>query len=401
MRVTEEPLSPTPIVAHGHLLYLHGSTLTAYWRTGKVEYLEALSAGNLFGAVHMVNLDPEATQDMEKAVSGAGKTVGPPHDSFRFTAVGLARRGPGLLPKARSLRDAVERLSQPPAPALVLADDANLLGLTARWVATRWQVPYAICIYYDNDLHYRLTGRPALAFLRSRLLERALERWVLYGARGVYAGNRGYRDYGLRHGARPERTHLGSWSVDEIFYADPPARHPDGREILLVGRLHPLKFIDDVLTALTRLPSSVRLDVAGEGPDRTRLEGLVASLGLGPRVRFLGVVARDELVARMQGARALVVTQGFSAAVEALLSGRPVVAYDHECNAEVIRDRQTGLLVPFRDVGALAQALGRVLAVADLARELGQEGRRRMLDECAIARSIEHRRRFFEQCLSG
>ena len=137
-----------------NLIYLHGSTLTAYWKTGKIAYLEALSAGSLFGSVHMVNLDPEATLDVEKAVARAGEPGGPPNEAFRFTAVGLARDGPGLLAKARTLRDAVEKLSQPPAPALVLADDANLLGLTARWVASRWRVPYAICIYYDNDQHY-------------------------------------------------------------------------------------------------------------------------------------------------------------------------------------------------------------------------------------------------------
>jgi len=372
-----------------NLLYLHGSTLESYWRTGKVSYLDPIRAGGLFESVHMVNLAPDADHDAERSAG-----------SVRFTSVGLARRGPGQLAKARTLREAVERLSEPPAPDLVLADDANLLGLTARWVAARLKVRYAVCIYYDNDLHHRLTGRPALGFLRSRRLECAFERWLLRGAAGVYAGNRGYRDYALRHGADAGRTYLGSWSVDDIFYADPPAPHPDAREILLVGRLHPLKFIDDVLAALTRLPGSARLDVAGEGPDRARLEGLVASLKLGPRVRLLGVVPREELLARMQGARAIVVTQGFSSVVEALLSGRPVVAYDHECNAEVVRDGRTGLLAPFRDAAALARALGRVLDDDGLARDLGQEGRRRMLDECAPSRSIDHRRRFFELCLA-
>jgi colanic acid/amylovoran biosynthesis glycosyltransferase len=372
-----------------NLLYLHGSTLESYWKTGKVRHLDALSAGGLFDSIHMVNLGADARHDQERTADGA-----------RFTAVGLARHGTGPLAKARALRDAVDTLCAGEKADLVLADDANLLGLAAHRIAARWGVPYAICIYYDNDLHYRLTGRPALAFLRSRRLERVLERWLLRGAAGVYAGNRGYRDYALRHGANAGRTYLGSWSVDDIFYADPPAPHPDAREILLVSRLHPLKFIDDVLAALARLPPSVRLDVAGEGPDRARLETLVASQGLGARVRFLGIVGREDLLARMQGARVLVATQGFNAVVEALLSGRPVVAYDHECNAEVVRDGETGLLVPFRDVDRFAKAIERALGDATLARELGREARQRMLEECAIPRSIEHRRRFFDGCLT-
>jgi glycosyltransferase involved in cell wall biosynthesis len=371
-----------------NLLYLHGSTLESYWKTGKVRHLDALSAGGLFDSIHMVNLDPDAREDQERAADGA-----------RFTAVGLARHGTGLLAKARALRDTLDTLCAGEKANLVLADDANLLGFTAHRIAARWRVPYAICIYYDNDLHYLLTGRPALAFLRSRRLERGLERWLLRGAAGVYAGNRGYRDYALRHGADPARTHLGSWSVDDIFYADPPRPHPDAREILFIGRLHPLKFIDDVLAAFARLPPSTRLDVAGEGLDRARLEALVASQGVGARVRFLGIVPREGLLARMQGARVLVATQGFSAVVEALLSGRPVVAYDHECNAEVVRDGETGLLAPFRDVGALAKAINRVLGDEALARELGRRARQRMLEECALSRTIDHRRRFFERCL--
>src|SRR5262249_21163016 len=153
-------------------------------------------------------------------------------------------------------------------------------------IARRGGCPYAICVYYDNDLHYRLTRLPALAFLRSRRLECALERWGFSGAAGGYAGTEGYRDYGLRHGARPHRTYLGNWSVDDIFYSEPPKPQPDGREILFVGRLHPLKFIDDVLAAIARLSSSWCLDIVGEGPDRFRLKAIVTSNGLDTRVRF-------------------------------------------------------------------------------------------------------------------
>jgi len=373
-----------------HLLYFHGSTLRAYDAMGKMAFLEALNPRALFDSVHMVDLDPRGRTDLEEV-----------RGRFRFTSVGLERLGPGRLAKLRALRQAVVRLAADPRPELVVGDDANLLGLSARWAARRAGAPYALCVFYDNDLHHRLTGRGALGFLSSRRLEAALEWIVFRGATGVYGGNRGYLDYGLRHGARPERAHLGSWSVDEIFYADPAAAHPDGREVFFVGRLHPLKYVEDLLDALTRLPPEIRLDVAGEGPHRSRLAERIGALGLDGRVRLLGLVSREEVLARMQAARVLVVTQGFNAAVESLLSGRPVVAYDHECNAEVVRDGETGLLVPFRDVGALVHAARRVLEDPALAARLGAVGRERMLEECSIPASIEHRRRFLEGCLAG
>jgi glycosyltransferase involved in cell wall biosynthesis len=371
------------------LLYLHGSTLQAFWSTGKVRFLEALNPGEMFSSVHMVNLDPTAREDVERT-----------QEQFRFTAFGLARTGEGVLAKVRALREVVKTLSKGERPGLVLADDANLLGWVARGVARRVHARYAICVYYDNDLHYRMTGRPALAFLRSRRLERIVERFLFRGAIGVYAATRGYRDYALRQGAARDRTYLGSWSVDEIFYQDPRPPHPDGRELFFVGRLHPLKFVDDILLALATLPPQLRLDVAGEGAERGRLEALVSSLGLANRVRFLGLVPREELLTRMRAAKILLVTQGFSAAVECVVSGRPVVAYDHECNREVVRDGETGLLVPFRDHGALARAVERLLSDPGLAQELGQRGRRAMLEECSIEKSIAHRRLFFERCLA-
>lgn len=371
-----------------HLLYFHGSTLQSLQGMGKLRYLDALNPGGFFGSVHMVNLDLEARADVEET-----------QGAFRFTAIGLSRRGRGGVAKLRVLREALVRLANDPAPSLVLADDANLLGATARAIARRARAPYALCIYYDNDLHYRLTRRPALGFLRFRSVEAALERPILRGAAGVYAQTRGYRDYALRHGAPSDRTHLGSWSVDDIFYAPPPPPHPDSRELLFVGRLHPLKFVEDLMAALTQLPSGVRLDVLGEGPDRARLERRAKDQCLGDRVRLLGLRPREELLGRLRGARALVVTQGVSAVVECLLSGRPVIAYDHECNAEFVRDGETGVLVPFRDVAALANGLRRLLQGPAQAEALGERGRAFALEHCSIASSLAHRVAFFRRCL--
>jgi glycosyltransferase involved in cell wall biosynthesis len=371
-----------------HLLYFHGSTLQAFWSSGKFRFLDALNPDGMFDSVHMVNLDLEAPEDIERF-----------QGVFRFTAIGLGRYGRGWHSKIRALWRAIDCLSRGPRPDLVLADDANALGLTARAIARRLGVRYGLCVYYDNDIHYRLTGKPALAFLRYRWLESALERTVFKGAVGIYAGNAGYRDYGLRHGADPRNTYLGVASVDDIFYGEPGPGHPDSREILFVGRLHPLKYIDDLIRALVILPSSLRLDIAGEGTDRSRLEQLGSLIGVSERLRFLGMVPREDLLPRMWGARVLVVTQGFNAAVESLLSGRPVVAYDHECNAEVVRDGETGLLTPFRDVGSLAGAIERLTLDSELARRLGQRGRERMIEEYGIATSIRHRRNFFVRCL--
>ena len=373
-----------------HLLYFHFSTLESYLKMGKVRYLDLLNPGGVFSSVHMVNLDFQSSSDVRHK---EGK--------FRFTALGLRRPGHGRIGKLLAYREALTRLGREERPALVMAEDPNLLGLAARYVSRMVGAPYAVNIMYDSDLHHKLAGQPALGFLRSRRLESLLERLVLKGANGVYGGSRGYFDFGLRHGARPERAYLGSWSVDDVFYQDAPARHPDSREMFFVGRLHPLKFIDDLLVALAQMPLEIRLDVAGEGADRNRLEALCQRLGLGDRVRLLGIVPREELRARMAGARLLVATQGVNAVVECLLSGRPVVAYDNECNGEFVRHGDTGWLVPFRDISRLVAAMSEIVRDPLSAEKRGRRARMKMREECCISACLNHRRDFILNCIKN
>src|SRR3972149_6424445 len=154
-----------------HLLYLHGGTLDHFVGTGKVRYLDALNPGRLFDTVHMVNVNSRSVPSRE-------------HDEgpFHFTEIGLGDDATGRLEKLCALRRALGRIGDGKRPDLVLADDANLLGAAARYLAGRCEAPYALCVYYDNDLHYQLTGRPALAFLRSRRFECMWERRVFSGA---------------------------------------------------------------------------------------------------------------------------------------------------------------------------------------------------------------------------
>jgi len=65
-----------------------------------------------------------------------------------------------------------------------------------------------------------------------------------------------------------------------------------------------------------------------------------------------------------------------NAILEAMAAGRPVVATRVGGNPELVRDRETGLLVPPENEGALANALETMLASPDLAREWGESARR-------------------------
>jgi glycosyltransferase involved in cell wall biosynthesis len=122
-----------------------------------------------------------------------------------------------------------------------------------------------------------------------------------------------------------------------------------------------------------------RLMLAGEGPERQRLERLAARLGLGERVRFLGEVPHEQVpeVLEQLDIFAMPSTyEGFGvAALEAEAMEVPVVASRIHGIPDVVLDGETGLLVPPRDRQALAAALERLAFDADLRRRLGQAGR--------------------------
>jgi glycosyltransferase involved in cell wall biosynthesis len=133
-----------------------------------------------------------------------------------------------------------------------------------------------------------------------------------------------------------------------------------------VGRLQPWKGVETALRALAHIPAATLL-VAGDGEDRPRLERIVAELGLGSRVRFLGGLERRELPRLYRSADLLLATSHASETfgigpVEAQACGLPVVASRFGGFPEVIDEGRTGLLVPPRDPLALAEAVNALLA---------------------------------------
>ena len=118
--------------------------------------------------------------------------------------------------------------------------------------------------------------------------------------------------------------------------------------------------------------------LVGDGPFRKEWEELAQQLGIGPRTRFLGerydipavLAALDVVVSASR-------TESLSNAIlEAMAAGRPVVATQVGGNPELVRDRETGLLIAPEDERALADALETVLGSPKLAREWGKNARR-------------------------
>jgi glycosyltransferase involved in cell wall biosynthesis len=151
---------------------------------------------------------------------------------------------------------------------------------------------------------------------------------------------------------------------------------PADRPLLLyVGRLSEEKRVNVLLDAMARLHEPAHLAIAGGGPAARALEGQAATLGIARRVSFLGRVPDEELVDlyRLADVFAMpsVAELQSLAALEALAVGTPVVAADAGALPELVHDGENGLLFARDEGEALARALARLAASAELRRAMG------------------------------
>ena len=164
--------------------------------------------------------------------------------------------------------------------------------------------------------------------------------------------------------------------VDTVFFQPgPPAAE---RHFLIVSALVPYKRIELAIDACAL--AGVPLRIAGDGPDRARLEARALAMpGLQPRgveaglktrlyrstsqVTFLGPVTGEALRDEYRRACAVLLPgeEDFGIVpVEAQACGRPVVAYGRGGVLETVKDGVTGVLFGDLDAGAMAAALTRV-----------------------------------------
>jgi glycosyltransferase involved in cell wall biosynthesis len=151
-----------------------------------------------------------------------------------------------------------------------------------------------------------------------------------------------------------------------------------GNYVLSVGRLETVKRVDLVVRAMSHLPASLSLIVAGTGSHGDALQALAVSLGLANRITFLGEVTDDQVVDLYAGALAVVFPPydedyGY-VTLEAFLSHKPVVTTsDAGGPNEFVTDGINGC-VTAPDARAIAEAIARLDADRRRASRMGDAG---------------------------
>jgi glycosyltransferase involved in cell wall biosynthesis len=228
---------------------------------------------------------------------------------------------------------------------------------------------------------YDLLGTPYSDFTESprdrKVIEmvRAMDRRTLSEARNVFTISQNVADRLKRFNDIPAEVLYPPPKLDALYHPG-----PYGDYIFTIGRLDPLKRFDLLVRALHHTETPVRCRIAGTGPDREKLEGLIDKLGLRDRVELLGWVDDRAAVDLYAGALAVFYAPydedyGY-VTVEAFKAGKPVLtAADSGGVLEFVEDGRNGFVCPPDSPRDLAARLDLLYRDREKARTMGERGR--------------------------
>ena len=192
---------------------------------------------------------------------------------------------------------------------------------------------------------------------------------------------------------KPKRLSIVQNGLDMDRFHPTPSASSTQPFILGVGTLVQAKRWDRLLRLALDLKRSgvdCRIQIAGDGPLRSKLEALAVELGVADRTQFLG--HRSDVAGLLGGARLLVHPSDGEGTpnviMEAMAAGRPVVATDVGDVSRIVQDTRTGFVVPRDDPSALLDRVRQILTNDALALRMGQSAQAFAQREFSLSRLV-------------
>ncbi len=271
-----------------------------------------------------------------------------------------------------------------------------LSGAVALELRERWGIPIIQMFHTLGEMKNAVARRAEEREPERRIL---VERTIVHSADILVAATSVEKEQLIRlYDADPARIRVIPPGIDTQRFRPIPSAYARKRIglcedcciILFVGRIEPLKGIDNLLLAIAeivkRLPQlrcRLRVPIIGGDPDRIReddemirLQNLREELGISDVVVFLGAKDQDLLPYYYSAAEMVVMPSDYESfglvALEAMACGTPVIASDVGGLAFLVKHGRTGYRVPARDPQALAHKIIRLLTNEALRRSIGQ-----------------------------
>ena len=174
--------------------------------------------------------------------------------------------------------------------------------------------------------------------------------------------------------------------------------------ILIVGNLLAGKGHELVLRAINKLASlfpRLQCRIVGEGGDRERFARLAGDLGISDRVHFLGRRNRSDVANAMRNCTVFVLPSRYEGLgcvyLEAMASGKPVIACRGQGIDEIIQHRGNGWLIPVDGLVELVKGLQVLLSDGDLRGQVGRAARQTILERLTMSHQAQKLLQIYEE----
>ena len=305
-------------------------------------------------------------------------------EGFRFEIVEPMLRQVSPINDWRAMR-AMRAWLEREKPAIVHTHSSKA-GILGRVAARRAGVP--IIIHGVHGMSFNRTQRPWV-----QRAYRDLERYCAKFTDKIITVADAMIDQMVAAGVAPREKCVTVYSGMETERFDPtrydkaalraklgiPA---DAVVVASVARMFTNKGYEQLIPAMPRIVQQapqVHFLWIGDGPHRGEYLRQVTQMGLRERLHLTGLVPPEQVAEWLSAADILVHASQWEGlprvVVQALLLGKPAVAFDVDGTPEVVLDGQTGALVPLNDIEGLAKGAVWLASDANLRRQLGQEGR--------------------------
>lgn len=262
-------------------------------------------------------------------------------------------------------------------------------------IHTHWLIPQgligAICKIILGNRHITTIHGTDVTLSEKSFLLKCVIRFVVHYTDAISANSSYTKNVllSIDHSAR-DKVSIIPMGVDIKKFTSNPI--PEGvvnsnsPKIIFVGRLINLKGIDYLLkamvTVIRHIPDA-QLTICGNGPEKKRLEGVTATLGISKNVSFLGSINHVELPRYYQSADLLVLpsvtvmdqTEALGVVLlEAMACGIPVIGSDVGGIPDIIYDGWNGYLVPEKSPEMMANQIIRILTDSKIHKKFAANG---------------------------
>ncbi len=243
-------------------------------------------------------------------------------------------------------------------------------------IISRWSgIPYGLTTHRYDLFENPLEVETASLLMRKATLHVTISQF-----------NRGVLEE--RFGIPRDKVHVVHCGIDLARFSFVPRPKFSGERpfrVLNVGRLVPVKGHEILIRALAMLQAegrNINTQIVGSGPERGRIEALIAEAGLNDRVSLVGAQPHDEVARMLAEADAFVMSSHVEgipvACMETMARGTPTIATRTNGVPELIDHEVSGLLVPPNEPAAIAQAIARLMDHPTEAQSMAQEARRKI-----------------------